>query len=391
VHEVLRSPGQPLDSQTRAFMEPRLGHDFSKVRLHLDEKAAESAHAVNAHAYTAGRDIAFGRGQYSPSTGAGRALLAHELTHVVQQGFRDASSDDTAVVGPVGDRYEQAADRAAASLGESTARSFNLEAARVPTGSRAAIQRQALNCPTKKDVDDECGNATAACNSVAGDCASKFPKPGDLDAYIANLKSNYATSDFGPNAKRNFAHWLDGTGTELEMPSAVFEVHQATKDALAIHRDKIVEGVKNRLADGRMKPGVVSDVIAFSGHANAFSIDSPHSDDLAYAVGGYQLCSNVRAKATPAGDTTYNVAITEWKCQALDCYNWDPGKGIGSLLVDDTKLCCVENAGKAKHFLDHSTIWDNKDPDSTKGFSVPGAGSGTTPPSSTPPKKEDKR
>lgn len=85
VHEVLRSPGQPLDRATRAFMEPRFGHDFSQVRVHTDARAAKSAQAVNALAYTVGRDVVFGAGQYVSGTNEGRRLLAHELTHVMQQ------------------------------------------------------------------------------------------------------------------------------------------------------------------------------------------------------------------------------------------------------------------------------------------------------------------
>lgn len=85
VHEVLRSPGQPLDRETRAFMEPRFGHDFGYVRVHADARAAESARAVNALAYTVGREVVFDEGQYVPGTKQGRQLLAHELTHVVQQ------------------------------------------------------------------------------------------------------------------------------------------------------------------------------------------------------------------------------------------------------------------------------------------------------------------
>src|SRR6185437_14377403 len=287
VHDVLRSPGQPLDGATRSYFEPRFRHDFSSVRVHTDARAAESAQAVNAHAYTLGHHVAFGTGQYSPSTPGGRRLLAHELAHVVQQGFRDRRNTDTTEIGPVGDPLEDSADRAAAALGESTGIGFHQEPYSGLAGSVPKIRRQPMTCATKKDVDTECGDATSKCQSAAGDCKSDFPNSGDLDAYIANLKTNFASSDFGPNAKRNFAHWLDGSGTELEMPSGVFEAHQATKDALANHRDKFVEGVKNRLADGRMKPGVVSDVIAFSGHANAFSFDSPHSDDLAFSVGGY--------------------------------------------------------------------------------------------------------
>ncbi len=85
VHDVLSSPGQPLDTGTRAFMEPRFGFDFSRVRVHTDARAAASAHAVNALAYTVGRNVVFGTGQYVPGTSSGRRLLAHELTHVVQQ------------------------------------------------------------------------------------------------------------------------------------------------------------------------------------------------------------------------------------------------------------------------------------------------------------------
>jgi len=133
VHEVLRSLGQPLDAATRAFMEPRFGHDFShvpvhtapqgkltinqpgdrfeqkadriaeqvtsmtaqprpgqghdlsRVRVHTDARAAESARAMNALAYTVGQHVVFGAGQYAPGTVAGRKLLAHELTHVIQQ------------------------------------------------------------------------------------------------------------------------------------------------------------------------------------------------------------------------------------------------------------------------------------------------------------------
>jgi hypothetical protein len=86
VHDVLSSPGRPLESVTREFFEPRLGRDFSDVRVHTDSGAAESTRAVNALAYTVGRDIVFGGGQYRPGTASGDRLLAHELAHVVQQG-----------------------------------------------------------------------------------------------------------------------------------------------------------------------------------------------------------------------------------------------------------------------------------------------------------------
>jgi Domain of unknown function (DUF4157) len=87
VHDVLRSPGQPLDPAARAFMEPRFGHDLSAIRIHHDSTAARSVQAQGASAYAIGRDLVFGTGQYAPHTPAGRKLLAHELTHAVQQNF----------------------------------------------------------------------------------------------------------------------------------------------------------------------------------------------------------------------------------------------------------------------------------------------------------------
>jgi hypothetical protein len=100
INDVLRSPGQPLDAATRAYMEPRFGHDFSHVRVHTDDKASASARSVNALAYTAGSQIAFGTGRYQPDTSAGRELIAHELAHVVQQG--NTSTASTAVAPPHG-------------------------------------------------------------------------------------------------------------------------------------------------------------------------------------------------------------------------------------------------------------------------------------------------
>jgi Domain of unknown function (DUF4157) len=85
VNEALRSPSQPLDAATRAYFEPRFGHDFSRVRVHSGGAAAQSARAVNAVAYTVGHDIVFGAGQFTPGTHEGRRLIAHELAHVAQQ------------------------------------------------------------------------------------------------------------------------------------------------------------------------------------------------------------------------------------------------------------------------------------------------------------------
>lgn len=103
-------PGQPLDNSTQEFMESRFGHDFSDVRVHTDARAAESARAVNAQAYTVGRNIVFGGGQYAPTNTAGRHLISHELTHVVQQVNASRPAQALQVAS---DTYEHEADQVA--------------------------------------------------------------------------------------------------------------------------------------------------------------------------------------------------------------------------------------------------------------------------------------
>jgi len=110
VHEVLKSPGQPLDREARAFMEPRFGHDFSRVRIHTDDNAAESARAVNALAYTVGSNIVLGHGKHAPSSISDRRLLAHELTHVVQQGESTLPPVGALAIGPPQSKDEDRAD-----------------------------------------------------------------------------------------------------------------------------------------------------------------------------------------------------------------------------------------------------------------------------------------
>lgn len=110
VHETLRAPGRPLDADTRALMEPRLGRDLSQVRLHTDGTAARSARAVNAQAYTVAPHVVFGADRYAPHTAPGLQLLAHELTHVAQQDASPAAGQDLRV-DPPGSAAETEADR----------------------------------------------------------------------------------------------------------------------------------------------------------------------------------------------------------------------------------------------------------------------------------------
>src|SRR5688572_8516508 len=105
VGEVLRSPGEPIPPQPRAFMESAFGRNFADVRVHRDARAAASARAVGARAYTVGNHVAFDRGQYAPESASGRKLLAHELAHVVQQGGRTPNDLPTTMSEP-GDGLE---------------------------------------------------------------------------------------------------------------------------------------------------------------------------------------------------------------------------------------------------------------------------------------------
>ncbi|MGH3925144.1 MAG: DUF4157 domain-containing protein [Pseudonocardiaceae bacterium] len=132
--------GAPLDKDTRADMESRLGHDFGDVRVHTDSGAHESARAVNAHAYTVGSNIVFQRDKYDPSSSDGRTTLAHELTHVVQQ--RSGPVDGTPTGGGIqvsdpSDRFER----------EAVSNAERAMSAPSPVGasevSSPAVQRQA--------------------------------------------------------------------------------------------------------------------------------------------------------------------------------------------------------------------------------------------------------
>jgi len=160
VHEALHSPGQPLDPPTREFMESRFGHDFSRVRVHRDAEAAESAWRVNALAYTVGHNVVFGMGQYAPHTPAGRRLLAHELAHVIQQGAGAGITGALRIGAPHG-AAEQEADQMANAVGHGS----GLE--RTATSVPAALQRMVFVKPAAA-AGDILGQFTTLCPGKFG-------------------------------------------------------------------------------------------------------------------------------------------------------------------------------------------------------------------------------
>jgi Domain of unknown function (DUF4157) len=156
VHEVLGSPGRPLEPGLRGEMEARFGHDFSQVRVHADSHAAASASAVSALAYTVGSDVVFGAsGRHALGTPAGTHLLAHELAHVQQQaGTASPAVMPRLGVAESGSTLEREADAAADAVVGGHA---------VPGNPRAA----GIGLARKPADDDERAKAVAEAEAVA--------------------------------------------------------------------------------------------------------------------------------------------------------------------------------------------------------------------------------
>ena len=166
VHEVLRSPGQPLDPATRAFMEPRFGLDFSQVRVHSDAAADQSARDMNARAYTVGSDIVFRAGGFQPRTNVGRRLLSHELTHVMQQQQPGAGE-------PPGGAHEIEADSAALA---------------VERGSHAVVTKASAPGVPQRSPNDELDKLLKLGPNL------KPPPAAELNKAVARLKAGIATA-----------------------------------------------------------------------------------------------------------------------------------------------------------------------------------------------------
>lgn len=150
VNEVLGSPGQELESNARKFMESHFRHDFSNVRVHADAKAAESAKSVNALAYTVGKNIAFGAGQYKPRTPGGQRLIAHELAHTVQQHTEDSTTPNHRSLDYADRQYEQEAENAASAV-------MNGQSATVSRLQTLKLARQDMDAGVSENLPHDAG------------------------------------------------------------------------------------------------------------------------------------------------------------------------------------------------------------------------------------------
>jgi hypothetical protein len=163
VHQVLNSPGRPLDTATRAFFEPRFKYDFSAVRVHTDAHATGSARQINSLAYAVGTNVVFRSDTFAPDTPVGKELLAHELSHVVQQ--RHAAANGPLSLGRPGDLAEQEAELAATGVmfGRQAALSAGAEnAARV-------VRRSPGPTPPKPSPPEWLGPLRDAATHISGD------------------------------------------------------------------------------------------------------------------------------------------------------------------------------------------------------------------------------
>ncbi|MBE9583491.1 DUF4157 domain-containing protein [Mucilaginibacter sp. JRF] len=142
VNQTLQSPGNSLDNRTLSFMESRFRQSFGHVRIHTDSVAAESAQSVNARAYTVGNNVVFGQGQFTPDTTAGKQLIAHELTHTIQQSSAgNTKLQNKLTVGEVNSPEEAEADLVAEQVTQGTSKPV------IQTGAAPALRRQALPEP----------------------------------------------------------------------------------------------------------------------------------------------------------------------------------------------------------------------------------------------------
>lgn len=165
VHDALRAPGQPLSAADQELFSARFGHDFSRVRIHADDLAAQSARDVSAQAYTVGSHIAFAAGRYAPETTDGRRLLAHELAHTLQQQETLPASvalSESASREVEADRLAQSMDRGGA------VPSLQAGTATLARKEEAADKAKAPECPKTHTIADDVYDAIGAAWKKSG-------------------------------------------------------------------------------------------------------------------------------------------------------------------------------------------------------------------------------
>lgn len=289
VHEVLRSSGQPLDRSTRSFFEPRFGHDFSRVRVHADEQAAQSARAVNASAYTVGRDVVFGAGQYAPGTSPGRKLLAHELAHVVQQ---DGSTVPIPMgLSQIGEPLETEADRVA----DAVVAGHDRLGVRRPLGRASATRLMraiayGADCqPNQKEVEGNVSRAQASAGRWIRAALTSLTSPERIGSLLRrhfNIEANNAAAT--GQIRSQFEHILG------DLDADAFTYHcRPDSDA------------RCQSADGGNVKG-----FAYAGRPDIFFCDPYPFQNF---FGHKSLIDTLLHEAAHAHDASFNHDTYEWQ------------------------------------------------------------------------------
>ena len=181
--------GTPLPTDLRAYFEPRFGHDFSQVRIHTDAEGSKAARSVQARAYTYGSDVVFGAGEYAPATPQGRRLLAHELTHVIQQGGGAPARRTNAHSAPVSPALHSGPAIFRAACAEASCPPVEF-----PVPAYGVIWQQAESCLQDKYREAHRGNTIGNATSWVG-LTGKNPHE---QATIDFFRSHYTGKGFKP-------------------------------------------------------------------------------------------------------------------------------------------------------------------------------------------------
>jgi hypothetical protein len=200
VHAEPPSGGRPLDALTRTRMESRFGHDFGRVRVHTDQRAGSSAQAVGARAYTVADQIVFGPGQYAPQTTEGMRLLAHELTHVLQQRQGGTSAQASA-----GTDEDDQAEREARSVADRVVAGTLPPSPAVRTAPLSLQRFNVEDCtiPEEKAITTAATTARSCIPKVVGLITSANPSP----VVTAALTTYFGLT--GPNSAATIAASLN--------------------------------------------------------------------------------------------------------------------------------------------------------------------------------------
>jgi hypothetical protein len=296
----MQGGGAPLPAAIRAFFEPRFGVDFSQVRLHTDSLAADTAKSINAKAFTVGRDIAFSAGQYAPESSAGQHLLAHELTHVVQQQgeqIQRAPEDFLEDLGKDFEDLEKLGKGAAKEVEELVRRELRALGALPGTGALFTKSGCPKNfCNPFKDVGLAKTNLLlTAPVLLAGIAKVVSPR-------VVPLWTDYL---FGGSSVKNLTSSFgnDFTASKTTEATTVFILQQVRKEIAANHK-AILPSVGPVTVD--LTPRMTKTLAAIDTQSNPNAMDFSKigeiAGNIAGGIGKDQLSNKIGAKPSPFND-----------------------------------------------------------------------------------------